>query len=122
MATSSPSAIAEFMSDRKDDYGTLGIHIAMNSGDKLLSAKQIQHLVPGEPRCQPKSCAQSWYAVLTWLPGSWAYACGQVERGDEIVAVDGIPVDEQNIVSQVKGSSEIGEPITFFPLALAHHR
>jgi len=69
-----------------DDKGTLGLRIGLNSEDR-----------------KAKPCA-----VTSVVPGSHAFAQGLIKEGDEIVAVDGEAVTDQNILSRVKGDNMIG--------------
>ena len=68
---------------------TLGLHIGLNSGLDDVSPTQIQSVIPGGP----------------------AHMEGSVLRGDEIVAVDGHPVTEADLVSRVRGLDMIGSQV-----------
>mmetsp|Transcript_11927 Transcript_11927/g.41094 ORF Transcript_11927/g.41094 Transcript_11927/m.41094 type:complete len:407 (-) Transcript_11927:977-2197(-) len=69
---------------------TIGIRLAMNSNAADLRPLQVQLVIPGSP----------------------AHVCGMLDRGDEIVAVDGESASEATIVSQVSGTDVVGSRVT----------
>ena len=81
--------LSELMKARAaDDRGTLGVRIAMSMEETDLAPTQIQ----------------------TVVPGSVAYAAGALQEGDDIVAIDGVPVSEHDIIPVIIGSNVIGSP------------
>lgn len=74
---------------RRGTHTTVGIRLGHNSSAVDLKPLQIQHIIPG----------------------SSAHICGLLNRGDEIVAVDGARVSEDNInhaVAAVRGTDIVG--------------
>jgi len=81
--------LSELVKSRdKDDRGTLGVRIAMSMDQTDLAPTQIQ----------------------TVVPGSIAYATRALRTGDDIVAIDGVPVSEHDIIPVIIGSNVIGSP------------
>ena len=78
----------DLLKDHHAERSTLGIHLSLPSQvPPGVRPGQIRDLALGGP----------------------AYLSGQVELGDEIVAVDGVPVSDADSVSAlVRGSDEIG--------------
>mmetsp|Transcript_11460 Transcript_11460/g.28106 ORF Transcript_11460/g.28106 Transcript_11460/m.28106 type:complete len:427 (+) Transcript_11460:223-1503(+) len=74
---------------RRGTHSTVGIRIAQGSNAPDLRPLQIQIIIPG----------------------SSAHICGRLNRGDEIVAVDGVPVTEDNIVQSVRGPDQVGSRV-----------
>eukprot|EP00960_Hanusia_phi_P034504 751118-Hanusia_phi.AAC.3 len=75
---------------RRGSNTTIGIRLAMNSNAADLRPLQVQLVIPGSP----------------------AHVCGMLDRGDEIVAVDGESVSEATIVRQVSGTDVVGSRVT----------
>jgi hypothetical protein len=81
--------LSELMKSRdKDDRGTLGVRIAMSMDQTDLAPTQIQ----------------------TVVPGSIAYATRALKTGDDIIAINGVPVSERDIIPVIIGSNVIGSP------------
>ena len=81
--------LSDLMKSRdKDDRGTLGVRIAMSMDQTDLAPTQIQ----------------------TVVPGSIAYATRALKIGDDIVAINGVPVSERDIIPVSIGSNVIGSP------------
>lgn len=79
---------ADLLKAGKEAKTTLGMHIALNSGVDTMAPTQIQSVIPGGP----------------------AHLSGKIMRGDWIIKVDGIEVDENNIVPRVRGIESLGSP------------
>ena len=67
----------------------MGIRLAQNSSAVDLRPLQIQFVIPG----------------------SSAHICGLLNRGDEIIAVNGQTASEQDIVRQVRGTDIVGSKV-----------
>jgi hypothetical protein len=75
--------------NRRGTHTTVGIRLAQNSSETTLRPLQIQLVIPG----------------------SSAHICGLLERGDEIIAVDGRKVGEKDIVAAVRGTDIVGSKV-----------
>ena len=74
---------------RRGTHSTVGIRLAQNSSAVDLRPLQIQFVIPG----------------------SSAHICGLLNRGDEIIAVNGQTASEQDIVRQVRGTDIVGSKV-----------
>jgi hypothetical protein len=88
---------SDLMKMGKEIRTTLGMHIALNSGMDHLLPRQVQSVIP---------VSKSWPLIFLAMQrepiklrlmceqGGPAHLSGQIQRGDEIIAVDGHNVDE----------------------------